>query len=166
MVHANGSYRQKSYPALLDEAINDESSAGEIYRYMANISPNAETANILRAIAADEDRHYNLIRRLASQEEQITGSWLPGGGRPGGPRLAAFTTSGGAAPPSPTTPRLFPKTYGDWVNIAEDIKEKLKGDMEAITYVNHLLQDISGNTPQSEEAKRWLTKKAGELGVY
>lgn len=61
------------------------------------------------------------------------------------------------------TERPFPQTYGDWVNVAEDVKSKMPRDAWHI--VNELLQAISEGGPVAEEAKRWLMQKAGELGV-
>ncbi len=59
-------------------------------------------------------------------------------------------------------PRPFPETYGDWVSLAEDIKAK---DPDLSYLVNNHLLQISGNTDEAEEAKRWLTRKAGKLGI-
>jgi len=66
--------------------------------------------------------------------------------------------------PSQAAQRLPPQTYGDWVNLAEDIKQKMPPESWSI--VNELLQVISQEEgPVAGEAKRWLTKKAGELGI-
>ncbi len=60
--------------------------------------------------------------------------------------------------------RPFPETYGDWVNLAENIKEKMPP--ESWNVVNDLLHVISQEEgPVAEEAKRWLMKKAGELRI-
>lgn len=59
---------------------------------------------------------------------------------------------------------LFPKTYGDWVNLAESIKEK---DPSANTRcdMNLYLMAISENDQYAEEAKRKMVLRAGELGI-
>ena len=59
--------------------------------------------------------------------------------------------------------RPFPETYNDWVSLAMDIKEKM--DPVAWTVVNGLLQVVEEGGPEAEEAKRWLVKKAKELGI-
>lgn len=59
--------------------------------------------------------------------------------------------------------RPFPKTFGDWVDLAEAIKEK---DQSLSPDVNENLGYIFTEDPaQSEDAKRWLVGKAGELGI-
>ncbi len=63
-----------------------------------------------------------------------------------------------------TLDRLLPQTYGDWVNLAEDIKS---ADPEAWTagWVNTALQHISEEDEAAEGSKRKLTQRAGELGI-
>lgn len=58
--------------------------------------------------------------------------------------------------------RPFPQTYGDWVNLAEDIKAK---DPSVAFMVNAALEDISNETEYADPQKRWLVNKAGELGI-
>jgi len=69
---------------------------------------------------------------------------------------------------TPTPPegesREFPKTYGDWVNLAEDIKTKNPSSHTKLS-VNICLLSISSNNPDAEEAKRKLMEKARELGI-
>lgn len=75
--------------------------------------------------------------------------------RPGGYTVVEFT--GG-------TTRLFPQTYGDWVNLAEDIKDKV--DTPEYAEINSKLGIIGGfEEGDAEEAKRWLIEKARELGI-
>lgn len=59
--------------------------------------------------------------------------------------------------------RPYPETYGDWVDLAEDIKEK---DPNSASRVNGAMYDISEETRLAEEQKRWLVEKARELGIY
>jgi len=65
--------------------------------------------------------------------------------------------------------RPFPQTYGDWVNLAEDIKAKYYFDDPASrAAVNYQLRYIGEETEyptEAREAKRWLVEKAGELGI-
>lgn len=56
-----------------------------------------------------------------------------------------------------------PQTYGDWVDLAEAIKDITPlGEWDT---VNKPLQTISEEGPGAEEAKRWLVEKARELGI-
>ena len=64
----------------------------------------------------------------------------------------------------PEEPEFFHRTYMDWYNLAEDIKQKMPPESWYI--VNDLLLVISQEEgPVADEAKRWLMKKAGELGI-
>lgn len=63
------------------------------------------------------------------------------------------------------TGRQFPQAYTDWITLAEDIKEKLGDDVDARMEVNMQLGHISIEDEDSDNAKRWLVSKAGELGV-
>lgn len=66
----------------------------------------------------------------------------------------------------PATGRPFPRTYGDWVNLAEDIKAAAPNDLQLAAQVNDGLGYIATNDPTSSEgAKRMLMQKAGELGI-
>lgn len=65
--------------------------------------------------------------------------------------------------------RPFPDTYGDWVNLGMDIKEKAGiDDVEMTTLVNRHLNHIyeeEQDPDVAQESKRWLVDKAGELGI-
>lgn len=61
--------------------------------------------------------------------------------------------------------RPYPQTYGDWVSLAEDIKDKLGDDVEARMKVNMQLGYIAADVDNSDSAKRWLAAKAIELGI-
>lgn len=95
---------------------------------------------------------------------------------PPGTRLVGYGTTQIAVRPGETpqqaafrlgkqwgTGRLFPETYSDWVDLALSIKERMPEGAWGI--VNNLLQVIAEGGPEAEEAKRWLVKKAGELGI-
>lgn len=62
-------------------------------------------------------------------------------------------------------PRPFPQTYGDWVNLGMDIKEK-SPDITTVAEVNKALISIAEDKPGvAEDAMRYLVQKAGELGI-
>jgi len=159
-------YQGKSYQRLLQEAMDDESTAGDMYRYMANISPNADAAEILRNIAADEDRHYRLVKyqydmlqmdsvERKAHEEQM--EYLLGHRHP---------SQVGLTP----TDRPFPQTYGDWVDLVEKIKQTNPLDTDLAHVTNFHLSVIGGMEPDMEpvdvdESKRWLVEKAAELEI-
>lgn len=57
---------------------------------------------------------------------------------------------------------LFPQTYMDYIYLAEDIKTR---DPDIASKVNYNLGLIQRELPGAENAKRWLTNKARELGI-
>ncbi len=69
--------------------------------------------------------------------------------------------------------RPFPKTYGDWVDLSESIKEKYPDDPAMRAAASYQLGIIAREgevepvveEKDVDEAKRWLTRKAGELGI-
>lgn len=81
---------------------------------------------------------------------------------------ARLSESGYAAPGRP-----FPKAYGDWVDLSESIKEKYPDDPAMRATVSYQLGIIAREgevepvveEKEVEEAKRWLTRKAGDLGI-
>lgn len=157
-------YMFRTYQTLLEEALDDESKAGDIYRYMANISPNVSAAERLRSIAADEDRHHLVVSHLLAE--------LTGKGETGIEYTERMEYALGHRRPSRTDqPKLlFPKTYGDWVELAERMKTESGNDPAYNATINYQLQTISGEgsteTPGAvANAKRWLVQKAGELGI-
>jgi len=58
--------------------------------------------------------------------------------------------------------RPFPKTYEDWANLGFDIKVK---DPNADRDVDSNLASIYYGYTDQDYAKRWLVRKAGELGI-
>ncbi len=115
-------------------------------------------AGMMREMAADESRHAQMMHSMI------------GFGNPGSQMMSQEEAeklgmgemhkrmTGGASG------RPFPQTYMDWVDLADDIKQKMPP--ESWYLVNETLQIISDKEgPVAEEAKRWLTKKAGELGI-
>lgn len=63
--------------------------------------------------------------------------------------------------------RPFPSTDGDWIDLAEDIKDKLarvaSPDYYTATHQLGIILTLEEGNP--EDAKRWLVEKAGELGI-
>ena len=58
----------------------------------------------------------------------------------------------------------LPQTLGDWVDLAESIK--VRADTSEYADINHKLGIVQGmEEGDTEEAKRWLTRKASELGI-
>lgn len=151
-------YRFKPYQTLLEEALTDESMAGDIYRYMADISPNASAAERLRKIAADEGRHHLIVSHLLAE--------LSGQGETGGQYAERMEYLLGHRQPASSGRgagrRPFPQTYGDWVDLAEDIKAK---DPDSAPIVNDRLNVVCFESGDIDSAKRWLVQKAGELGI-
>jgi len=138
--------------------IKDEKEANETYSRMANDADNAgmhDTARILRGMAADELRHKEMLEGMYYKPEF----------GPAREPVVEEIKLGGKMIEVPLG-RPFPQTYMDWVNLAEDIKDRVGEDLPDYYEANRQLGIIStleeGNP---EEAKRWLTEKAGELGI-
>lgn len=132
---------------IIDEAIMDEIKDRDKYRSLAVKLDNRgyhREAGIVSGMADDEDGHANLLMTLASSV-LILPEEEPQGGRP------------------------VPQTYGDWNNLGEDIKRTAGvDDFKTRAEVNEHLYHISKEDEDPETAqvsKRWLTQKAGELGV-
>ncbi len=187
MTYGHSGYQGKSYQRLLEEALTDESSAGDMYRYMANVSPNVEAAEKLRKIAEDEDRHHLILSHLLAEvtgqgetsveyvERMETMLGHRGYSQMGGtPRLY-----GTQSPYSKLSPyyqagssgeTLFPQTYGDWVDLAERLKTASGNIFAHNAMINYQLQTIAGEgmgeTPEAvAQAKRWLVLDAGKYGI-
>lgn len=125
----------------LKHRATDEDDATADYRALAGIADSLGHHNIgatLRGIAEDEARHRV---RLEQTVKTLSTLWTPG---------------------STELPRLFPKTYGDWADLGMDIKEK---DSSLSGEVNDALTKIYEEAPGADDAKRWLVRKTGELGV-
>lgn len=69
--------------------------------------------------------------------------------------------------------RSFPKTYSDWVSLGEDIKGKdptASTILEVNNALYYILEEEKGEADEdagytADDAKIWLTEKAGELGI-
>lgn len=60
--------------------------------------------------------------------------------------------------------RPVPKTYGDWVDLGEDIKQA-DPSVGTATAVNKALQSIMSNSPDIDNAKRTLINLAAKLRI-
>ena len=112
---------------------------------------NPMMANMMKGMADDEDKHIKMMQSMMS------------GGMMGGTASEEIKL-GGHMMKIPLG-HQFPQAYGDWVDLAENIKEKSPNDPVMITDVNYYLQHIARGTEKADEAKRWLMQKAGELGI-
>jgi len=181
-------YKMKSWKLLLEEAVADESTAGETYRYMADISPTAEVAEQLRAIAADEDRHHSIVSSiLAGQQPQIEkitrlhehikrmreGGFMP----TPQPRPEDYRTTGDIEYPpimheQEPAHRPIPYTDAEWVDLGYDIEAKIPNRTQMQSNeIRHQVAVATYNTEgdaevgDADDAKRWLLAKANEVGV-
>ncbi len=134
------------------EQVEDEDKAFRLYTEMAadaNQLGLYGIANDLTEIANQEYYHREVLLGALSD-------------------LKTFRLSGTGTPPIEEQPpgRLAPKTYGDWVDLAEDIKEKVgegSPDYYEATHQLGIISELEEGSPG--EAKRWLTRKAGDLGI-
>jgi len=126
----------------LEKEAAEEANAHLVYEELTNRALTLgypATSNILRYIAADEERHNRELRYTIVTLKQSSS-------------ISCETY----------THRLFPKTYADWANLGIDIKER---DPENAEIVNTALQSIYDETYRGDNAKRFLVRGAGELGI-
>ena len=139
----------------IKQAEKEEVKSEEKYNMMAHkaeFEGRHEMARMMRTMADDEGRHAQMMRMHGGMMARSAPSI----------GLASHT---GAVSAQRGIESLFPKTYGDWVNMAENIKEKYPDDTVMIASVNYQLRHISEETEEADEAKRWLVERAGELGI-
>lgn len=152
-------YYVKSYEQLLKEALDDEAQAGNIYRIMADMAPNEEAVNALKAIAADKDRHYSIVSYLlnvASLSPEEKSEYVE--------RMERALGDG--HPSGVSTHRPYPQTDTDWENLGYDIEAKLPDIGEPRYSVRDAVAIATGKREgDADMAKRWLVQKAGELGI-
>ena len=68
----------------------------------------------------------------------------------------------------PGSSRSFPRTYMDWIDLAEGMKAKYPDGSAMRDYVNFQMGHIAREVEypaEAQEAKRWFVEKAGELGI-
>lgn len=119
--------------------LEDEKAAFTKYQSLAMVADSlghSSAGATLRNISEDEQRHFRLLGQMVKQL-----SWAPG---------------------STELNRPYPQTYGEWADLGADIKET---DPDTSEEVNDALTKIAIEAPDADDAKRWLTSKAGELGV-
>lgn len=135
----------------------DEIEAAHSYRDLAvrlREAGHYSEGNLVDGIADDEDKHANILMTLANS---IVSKQEPEELRLG-ERMVEYEI--GKVPSRP-----FPQTYGDWVDLAEDVKEKVPDDLIMRSWVNRALQHISDDDELADEAKRYLMGKAHEIGI-
>lgn len=135
---SNYDYQFKSYERLLEESLSEEENAGELYDYMANISPDWQTAEVLKGMAADERRHKGLLAQMLAKSE---GPWE-----------------------APHKEHRSLSVYIDWLVLADEIKEFDKSE-ETSRKINECLTDIAYQKPSDIESKDWLRQKARTVGI-
>ncbi len=146
--------------ALVDEL--REESQGELraaisYRDLAirlRIAGHYSEGNLVDSIADDEDKHANLLMTMA---DSIVAKQEPEEIKLSGEMIEV------------PLGRPVPQTYGDWVNLGMDIKEKAGiDDFKTTAEVNEHLYHIykeEEDPATAQVSKMWLTRKAGELGI-
>lgn len=135
----------------LEEAFVEEGKAWWKYSDMARKAYDAGQPSFavdLERIATDEYQHANMLRRMIASMETEP--------EPSRSSMAILDRS------YLDEGRIFPKSYGDWITLAEDIKT---ADPSLTSMVNYELGLIQQELPGADDAKRWLTRKAGELNI-
>jgi len=125
----------------IKKQLEDEKSAFDEYRAIAMIADSLghySVGRVLRDISKDEQRHSLALEQVVKQLSYI------------------------AALPGAELKRPFPQIYDDWADLGIDIGAK---DPTLNQEVYDNLQKIYYKDPGSEEAKRWLVRKANELGI-
>lgn len=149
----------------LEAQVRDEQDAYYTYLRMAMEADKLgrhELAIRLRGIANDEERHYNALSAEFLPEERpaplLNAEELRG--RQARERAEEFLER--VSQPLTLEHRPYPQTYGDWVNLAEDIKIR---DPDSAPTVNDRLNVICFEEGDVDAAKHWLVDKAHELGI-
>jgi len=142
--------------------IKDEEEANVTYLRMAGDADNAgmhKTAQILRGIAVDELKHKELLEGMYYKPE-----FGPVVVEHAGFEYEQYLMRGkGAQEKYVKEQRKTPETYGEWIDLSEDIKQKSR---DLSSEVNTNLGYIFTGTPsESDEGKRWLLGKSKELGL-
>ena len=136
----------KSYEQMLDEMIEDEMKAGLEYEHMAMLAEQKDmriTAELIRSIAKDENKHYGMLTDIKMLPE---------------------------ATPRPTGYTLFPRTLSDWGLLRDKIVEKYPYDAPMRATVNFQYGKVENansyyTSNDIDDAKRWLAEEAGRLGI-
>ena len=143
----------------IKKAEKEEMHSQEKYDRMAHEAEamgKHDMASMMQQMSWDEGRHAAMMRAMM---------WKDGMVEEKSPeRRRAEEVLGRISQPLGVEDRLFPKTYGDWVNLGEAIKDKFGiDDFETTTQVNKHLYNIyeeNQNPSAAQESKRWLMQKA------
>jgi len=122
-------------------------------------------AGIIKEIADDEHTHYTTLKAMLELMER---------GEPYSMYEHRMESALGHVPPGQQ--RRFPQTYGRWEEIANDINAKYPDDPVTRASVNYQLLLVAQGyeepavthaerVQEANEAKRWLARKAWELGI-
>lgn len=128
----------------VDRQIKDETDAYGEYQLAATDADFLgwhDIAATLYTISGDERRHRDLLEQIHR-------------------KIEAYLTLTADKPIQLHRP--FPKTYYDWVDLGMDIYAK---DNNLTEDVQGILYEIHEETSRADDAKRWLVRKANELGI-
>jgi rubrerythrin len=140
------------------KSIPEEEKAYQAYKRMFDEAKDLreyKVADIIEEIYKDEEDHKQKLEKILRDLQAVPGSE----GRAWPEELAWREKSGFGE-----LHRPFPETYGDWVNLAQDIKaNSVEAGWDIVNfYLNIVLGNDEGDV---DDAKRWLVNKAGELGI-
>jgi len=124
--------------------ITDERTGSLVYQRLSEEADNLGFYSIgiyLRQMSMEESMHADNLEKFAAEVEG----------------------SGGGGSEHVRT--LCPSSVADWAQLGERIKEKVFYDIELHANVNAHVSNIQYESPGAEDSKRWLTLKAGELGI-
>ncbi len=157
--------------SLEDEIKKAEEEEEQSYLHYMRMSHDAEgmgmhdMAGMMKDMAEDEHRHAEMMRGMPGLMRRMTGGEKSY-------QLAPEPVYQEGLYPH----RAFPQTYMDWIGLAEDIKDRYPDDPVMRATVNFSLAQVAEETEEpieareerqkaAQEGKRWLTEKAGELGI-
>ena len=122
---------------------------------------NWEMGSMFEMMARDESQHMmnmgNMVERMGGEKAPLY------------PSMPTSLLGGAGMPthiPGTGGKRQVPTTYGEWTELAEDIKDRYPLDSPERAEVNFqlgILLELEEGRP--DDAKRWLVGKAGELGI-
>ncbi len=173
----NGSSDFATIEDALRKSMDEERLAARVYRERATAAfedGDVITGNLWLHIAEEEEGHYHefsdrlAIAKRAHQQGMHGMSSTRGIKGIPHHKPIEYTTPADISHFQEIMP--FPKTYGDWVDLAEKIKVATGNEPSYNATINFQLQTISGEgsteTPQAvAHAKRWLVDQAGVLGI-
>ena len=164
----------------LRKSMDEEAMAARVYRERAQVASeegDPTSAQLWLHIADEEDGHYNEFRARLNEiqgqrylgevtealkeknEEQMRRRHVMEQSSHG---MEEFYPGGH---PHAMAHREFPENYGDWVNLAEDIKDRDPGVKAEVNKRLAAISSRDSDPPDVTAAQRWLMQKAHELGI-